>query len=83
VSILGYGFTWPHYTRNLSLSKSCKTVAGRHAAKQNTTCIVCILSKDVVQQFNKNAELQLAYIFFRENCSCKLNHAHAVQSVSL
>ena len=36
VSILGYGFTWPHYLRNLSLSKSCKTVAGRHAAKQNT-----------------------------------------------
>ena len=39
-------------------------VAGRHAAKQNTrqNHIVCIVFKDDVQHFNKNAELYVAYI---------------------
>ena len=58
-NFLGYGFTWPHYTRNLVLSGSCKTVAGRHTAHKTpdqVTWIVCIV-KDVVQHFSKKAEL--------------------------
>ena len=42
--------------------------------QQNTRInhIVCIVSEDVVQHFNKNAELET---IFRVNSFCKLNHA--------
>ena len=55
--------------RNLAFSKSCKTVAGRHAPNNTPdkiTCIVCIVSKDVVQHFNKNAELYSIHKLFSE-----------------
>ena len=43
-------------------------------SKTNTRInhIVCIVSEDVVQHFNKNAELET---IFRVNSFCKLNHA--------
>ena len=40
--------------------------------QQNKHRIVCIVSEDVVQHFNKNAELET---IFRVNSFCKLNHA--------
>ena len=40
--------------------------------QQNKHHIVCIVSEDVVQHFNKNAELET---IFRVNSFCKLNHA--------
>ena len=47
---------------------------------QNKSQSACIVSEDVVQHFNKNAELET---IFRVNSLCKLNHAHAVQSVEV
>ena len=40
--------------------------------QQNKHHVVCIVSKDVVQHFNKNAELET---IFRVSSICKLNHA--------
>ena len=40
--------------------------------QQNKHHIVCIVSEDVVQHFNKNAELET---IFRVSSFCKLNHA--------
>ena len=47
-----------------SLTPSHMRTRGNH--------IVCIVSEDVVQHFNKNAELET---IFRVNSFCKLNHA--------
>ena len=57
VSILEYGLKHLTTFRNLSLSKSCKTVEGMQQNKIPEKITVCIVLKDVVQHFNKNAEL--------------------------
>ena len=57
------------------LTALCKTVAAWKACSKTNTRInhiVCIVSEDVVQHFNKNAELET---IFRVNSFCKLNHA--------
>ena len=40
--------------------------------------LVCIVSEDVVQHFNKNTELET---IFRVNSFCKLNHAQCNPSI--
>ena len=72
VSILGYSFTWPHYARNLALSKSYKTATGWQAANQNTrqNHIVCIVSKDVVQHLTKTLNFfQRKLLLQTESCT--------------
>ena len=66
-----------HLTALFKILETCPSashVKRKTCSKTNTRInhIVCIVSEDVVQHFNKNAELET---IFRVNSFCKLSHA--------
>ena len=66
-----------HLTALFKILETCPSASHvkqwKTCSKTNTRInhIVCIVSEDVVQHFNKNAELET----IRVNSFCKLNHA--------
>jgi len=70
--------TWPHYARNLALSESCKTVAGRHAAKHKTKSQSVLCSKMLCNILTRMLNCSIHWPFSEKTaCSCKLNHAQS------
>ena len=65
-----------HFTALFKILETCPSSSHvkqlLEGMQQNKHHIVCIVSEDVVQHFNKNAELET---IFRVNSFCKLNHA--------
>ena len=78
VSILGYGFTWPHYARNLALwqrvmqnsyRKACSKT--KHQTKSHS--LYCV-QRCCATFFTRTLSCSI-YTIFKEKCSCKLNRA--------